>query len=252
MKKFIIPALFVLVCCVGCLKSKTTWNGPVVVDFSSGNWAYYNDDVLFGDTTVFHPYPFAYGELSFNNTHNEDGDFLGGFSVGHVRDTTFATREEGKAFNRFTVFDTTKTPANSGAVYGRFAIFSACEPAQEGDIFFAYANVGTCTPNTCAVANTTLNVAKILGFEGETPFAEGDWIKLSITGVKGETASEPVNVMLADFREGKQEYVKGWLAVDISKIGNFDVLKFAITSNRTDISPDVCLDDLYVTVAVSY
>lgn len=251
MKKTLTLLLLTAICCVGCLKSKTSWSGPVVVDFSSGNWAYYSDETLFGDTTVFHPLSFAFGELSFVNTHSDDDEFLGGFSVGHVRDTTFLTREEGKAFDRFTVYDTTKT-AVAQAAYKRFGIWSACEPPQEGDVFFAYIDYGSCVANTCEVANTTVNVARILGYDGGAPFADGDWIKLSISGINGDTVSKSVEVMLADFRDGKDECLKGWLPVDISTIGDFDVLKFALSSNRTDISPDVCINNLYVTVSVSY
>lgn len=252
MKKTLIFLAIPALCLVSCLKSKTSWNGPVIVDFVSGNWAYYSDDALFGDTTVFHPSPFAFEELSFINTHGENGEFLGGCSVGHVRDTTFITRKEGETFNRFTVYDTTRTASNIQASYGRFGIYSMCEPAQEGDVFFAYSDVGTCAANSIYVANTTVNVARIVGLDGGTPFGEGDWIKLTITGINDSSAKSPVEVMLADFRGGKTEYVKGWLKVDISSIGDFDVMNFSVTSNRDDIFPDVCFNNLYVSVSVSY
>lgn len=62
-------------------------------------------------------------------------------------------------------------------------------------------------------------------------FAEGDWFKLSITGLDADSiATGTVEVYLADFRDGKSEIINTWRMVDLSSIGACRSLSFSFDS----------------------
>lgn len=252
MKRYIVIFAAIAVCAVSCLKGKTSWNGPVYADFDSGSYTYLDDKAIFGDEIFFHSYSFAFNELGFQNTNTDDKEFLGGFSLGKVVDTALVSRGD-KEFARYTVFDTTKVASISGTTRSnRFAIFTVPEKAQEKDMIFEYAGLGSCNMISCVVANTTVNVARILGYDGDCAFTDGDWLKATFKGVKGGVASEDVDVYLADFRDGKKDVIIGWKEIDLSKVGDIDHMNITVSASREGLIPEFCLDNIYGKVAVEY
>lgn len=99
------------------------------------------------------------------------------------------------------------------------------------------------------VTNTANNVRSYLNgdgmskdadgtYTGDKGFTTGDWCKLTVYGSKDDqTVSGTVEFYLADYRsanEAEHYYVKDWTWVDISSLGNVNMLSFEVTSSRSN------------------
>lgn len=72
------------------------------------------------------------------------------------------------------------------------------------------------------------------------PFEAGDYLLLTITGIKGSAVTGTVDVKLI---EGT-EYVYEWKKVELTSLGGIDTIDFKLTSSRDDFPLYCCLDDL--------
>ncbi|NLT04630.1 MAG: DUF4465 domain-containing protein [Bacteroidales bacterium] len=87
-----------------------------------------------------------------------------------------------------------------------------------------------------------------------TKFKEGDYFKLTITGLDTNGAvTDRVDFYLADFRAGKQVVVKDWTKVDLSTLGNVKQLVFTFFSTDTgdwgmNTPAYACMDNLSYTI----
>lgn len=87
-------------------------------------------------------------------------------------------------------------------------------------------------------------------------FVSGDWFKVTITGYKANVKTSSVDVYLADFRDGKSIILKSWQKVDVSALGQVDLITF--TFDSTDKSGGwlntpayACIDDIEFTQTIS-
>ncbi|MBO7640921.1 MAG: DUF4465 domain-containing protein [Bacteroidales bacterium] len=118
---------------------------------------------------------------------------------------------------------------------------------------FDYVQYGTCALNGFIVNNTN-KVATLATYGlGEAPaFAPGDWMKLTVTGYKGSTKGNSVEVLLADYTGPELKVIKEWTAVETKDFGEFTTLSFSVTSNRDDVPLEVCMDYLQASISVEY
>ena len=82
-----------------------------------------------------------------------------------------------------------------------------------------------------------------------------DWFKVTIKGYKNNVQTGSVDYYLADFRAGKSILVKDWQKVDLSSLGQVDLLTF--TFDSTDKSgiylnnpAYACIDDIAFTQTI--
>lgn len=121
-------------------------------------------------------------------------------------------------------------------------------------VTFDYQSIGTCVLNGFFVNNTT-RVATLAAYgqDGIPAFAPGDWLKLTVTGYVGTTPTgKTQEVMLADYTGSELQLIKEWTAVETKDFGAFQYLDFAITSNRTDVPLQACIDDLVTNIEIEY
>ena len=144
--------------------------------------------------------------------------------------------------------------SKSGAHGNTYVVYVDKAGAPESHtVYFDYASYGTCTLDGFCVNNTN-QVATIAtyGMEGIPAFAPGDWLKLTVTGYKGSSKAGTCEVMLADYTDAELNVIKEWTAVPTEDFGTFESLDFTVTSNRTDVPLEVCLDYFQATVSVTY
>ena len=87
-------------------------------------------------------------------------------------------------------------------------------------------------------------------------FAAGDWFKVTIKGFKSNVQTSSVDVYLADFRNGKSIILKNWQKVDVSSLGQVDLITFTFDSTDKSFgwinTPTyVCIDNIEFTQPVS-
>lgn len=125
--------------------------------------------------------------------------------------------------------------------------------APRHTVSFDYNSLGTCMLNGLYVHNTN-RVATLAAYGlGDVPaFAKGDWLKLTITGYLGTTKTSTVEVMLADYTGAELNLLKEWTAVKTEEFGKFQYLDFSVTSNRTDVPLQACIDYLVTNIEIDY
>ncbi|MEI8086475.1 MAG: DUF4465 domain-containing protein [Paludibacter sp.] len=87
-------------------------------------------------------------------------------------------------------------------------------------------------------------------------FSTGDWFKLSIKGYKANALRSSIDVYLADFRAGKSEILKTWKKVDVSSLGQVDLVTFTFDSSDkgawgVNTPKYVCIDNIEFTQTIS-
>lgn len=87
-------------------------------------------------------------------------------------------------------------------------------------------------------------------------FAAGDWFKVTIKGYKVGVLTSGLDVYLADFRDGKSTILKSWTKIDVSALGQVDLVTF--TFDSTDKSGGwlntpayACIDNIEFTQTIS-
>ena len=87
-------------------------------------------------------------------------------------------------------------------------------------------------------ANAYLQNAILVG-DGMTTgaFATGDWYRVDVIGLDGETKKDTVSYYLADYRsanEADHYYVKDWTWLDLSQLGDVTGITFRLSSSRNN------------------
>ena len=87
-------------------------------------------------------------------------------------------------------------------------------------------------------ANAYLQNAILVG-DGMTTgaFTTGDWYRVDVIGLDGETKKDTVSYYLADYRsanEADHYYVKDWTWLDLSQLGEVTGLTFRLSSSRNN------------------
>lgn len=87
-------------------------------------------------------------------------------------------------------------------------------------------------------------------------FATDDWFKVTIKGYKTKVLTSSIDVYLADFRNGKSLIINTWQKIDVSSLGQVDLVTF--TFDSTDKSGGwlntpayVCIDNIEFTQTIS-
>ena len=87
-------------------------------------------------------------------------------------------------------------------------------------------------------------------------FTTGDWFKVTLKGYKSNVLTSSIDIYLADFRNGKSIILKSWTKVDVSALGQVDLVTF--TFDSTDKSgiwlntpAYACIDNIEFTQSIS-
>jgi len=82
-------------------------------------------------------------------------------------------------------------------------------------------------------------------------FKEGSWFKVIITGYLDKSKKSKVEYYLADFRNGKTILSKTWNKVDLSALGEVDLVSFTFASSDLMAPSYVCIDNIEFTQTIS-
>lgn len=83
-------------------------------------------------------------------------------------------------------------------------------------------------------------------------FVSGDWFKVSIKGFKSKIETAGVDVIMADFRDGKTFIMNKWQKVDLNALGKVDSVAFSLSSSDNgnfgmNTPAYVCIDNIEFT-----
>jgi len=87
-------------------------------------------------------------------------------------------------------------------------------------------------------------------------FTSGDWFVVKIKGYKSNVLTSSVDVYLADFRNGKSTILKTWTKIDLSSLGQIDLVTFTFDSSDKfggwmNTPAYVCIDNIEFTQTIS-
>ena len=87
-------------------------------------------------------------------------------------------------------------------------------------------------------------------------FTTDDWFKVILKGYKANVLTSSIDIYLADFRNGKSSILKAWTKVDVSVLGQVDLVTFTFDSSDKGIygvnTPTyVCIDNIEFTQIIS-
>lgn len=90
------------------------------------------------------------------------------------------------------------------------------------------------------------------GATGKKGFEKGDWLLLTITGIKADSSETKKEVYLADYRSSntaEHYYIGDWQWVDLSGMGAIKELKFSFSGSRSNqggltTASYVCIDNI--------
>ena len=236
MKKIYI-VLLAAVLATACLKGSYESNYNAVCNFEFVD--------IQNIDSIYHKNSFGEGGFIFcNKNDGTSEDIKGGFIFSMLCDTTYKAGHVSRS--PFCVADTT-------AIGKCFLVYWKQDEASmpEHDIVFASSQYGTATPKNCYINNTNevANIA-MFGKDGVPAFAEGDYLKLTVSATLNNVVKEKkAEIFLAKY-EGTLKVLTDWTKFDISGLGDFDYLDFNLSSNRSDLPMRCCMDLFVVQVAI--
>lgn len=184
---------------------------------------------------------FISGNSTFYNSYNSSWASWTGFACSAKKDVVTT----GYA-NQYSVI------AGSGALNSKkFAL------AYDSAAISIPKNVDYYTIKSLYVTNSTWTYLDIKnGSSFSKKFVSGDWFKVTIKGYKANVLTSSVDVYLADFRNGKSDILKTWEKVDVSSLGQVDLVTFTFDSTDKgtwgiNTPTYVCIDNIEFTQTIS-
>jgi len=221
---------------------KSQYESNILVRFEPEN--YYDQETFLNqffkggaDTVSVNEY-LTYGPVAHCSKVNGDGELVGGFAMCIGHDTDAAAERKP---SRFAVYD--KGGVDDSFAYAVFHDTTATLMPEHPIIFAVPNEDSSCTMNLVYVQNVQAAVQAALHGNGlaDGPFVAGDYLSLTITGIKGSTSTGNVTVKLID---GTKPLDK-WTEVSLSSLGSVDALDLHLEASRSDFPLYCCLDNLY-------
>lgn len=147
----------------------------------------------------------------------------------------------------------------NGTATGSDAYLPAATAAAEGENYatvnimglFAQIQFATTTLSGLLINNTAFNVNSFQNGDGYAhPLAQGDWFKVTFTGLKDGVVTNSLDFYLADYRTaGDWNYVSDWTWVDLSTLGQINALQFSLdgtdkSGGYLNTSAYFCIDNI--------
>lgn len=238
MKKFFILvfAAVLSVSCLGDMEHSESY--PLVTDFSYSSDVYIRE---FGadSTCLGSGGGIVWYDLAFHNKVSAANEFKGGFILSYLKAPGLNVNSETHVINPDRVAGNPFTLDNTYAVY-----HMSMNPSDmpERDITFLNKEYGTCTVKHCWINNTEEV------YEAAKSFENGDKLVLTATGyLNGVVTGEAqINLALPDTT------MYNWTKFNLEKLGNVDAIDFELYASRADIPTSFCLDELNVSINITY
>lgn len=230
--KNILLTLSGLALITGCLKGSFESNYSSICGFEFGREM--KDSVYFAES-------FMDGGLVFANARNASGELIGGFALSKKCDKIY--KPDHRSRSLFCVADTTAL----GEVFSVY-VQNPDKKVPEKDIVFASTQYGIIVPKVCFINNTNDAANIILYGRGDDvlPFAEGNYLKLTVTAfLDGKEKEKKAEAYLANYTEKGLMVLRDWTEFKLNELGDFDYLDFQLESNReSDIPMSFCMDNM--------
>jgi hypothetical protein len=158
---------------------------------------------------------FISGISTFNNSYNASWESWSGFACSAKIDSVTTGYS-----NQYSVI------AGSGALNSKkFALVydSAAVSIPKTTDYYAIKSL--------YITNSTWAYRDIRnGSAFSKKFVSGDWFKIILKGYKSNVQTGSIDIYLADFRNGKSDILKTWKKIDVSSLGQIDLLTFTFDS----------------------
>lgn len=238
MKKILI-FIFAGIMAVSCLgDGKVSESYPLVTDFEYAD-AVYESEFSADSTCVGSGGGISWYDIAFHNKVSDAGEFQGGFILSRLKGAGLDDKGSDHVANPYKVAGKPFTVNNTYAVY-KMSMNPSDMP--EHDITFLNKDYGTCTVSHFWINNTEEV------YEAAKNFENGDKLVLSVTGYRNGvmTGSVDVNLALPDTT------MYNWTKIDLQKLGDVDAIDFELYPSRSDIPTSFCMDELNVSINLSY
>ncbi|MDR1494106.1 MAG: DUF4465 domain-containing protein, partial [Planctomycetaceae bacterium] len=218
------------------LEDRTLLSLTAVADFEglfniNNPQNYWNGD--YSDEKVGTPNSFISGPCEFDNLALTDGYYSWWNGFGYSQTTDTQTPDYTNQMSAITGIGANVTPTYG---IGYYDFYSEATPQLSitDDYIANYEFSSLMITNTTYAALSILN-----GDEFADSFSDGDHFELIITGYDAENHSVGnVEVILADYRDGKTFILDVWEEVDISSLKNAVSLEFTLeTTDNNDYGP---------------
>lgn len=244
---FISLAAFAVVSCLP--EGKNEFSQTLCVDFEFDNTT---NAQIFKDDSVFTTNFFAYSNAIcfFSDLPEEGGEFHGGMGLQLGSDSTVLTSYPKYPYRAYS----TKGGAYGSSCYAFFHGYEDTSRRPDYDISaYLYSTESSANPISMMVSNTNLVINQVRnGYGIGKPFGDGDWLRLTVTGYEKGTVTGKVTVALADFATYRDSVMVGWHEIKLDALGDADAMRFDVSSNRSGVAQDFCIDNLYMRVHQIY
>lgn len=188
--------------------------------------------------------------LSFNNLY-VNNTFYGGCALVGLTDDVL---EEGHIADPMCVFG---KGVNDSPYYLTVKVGNNM---PEHLIDFIQKDYGTMYTSKCYFNNTnqlvtiaTYGLPAADNNEAIPAFQEGDYFKVRIYATSGKVrvSERYVEFTLAEYTGGKLDVCKEWKEVDLTSLGTVEALDVELLSDRRDLPPYFCIDNLAVSASIT-
>lgn len=227
---------------VSCLEGSFSSNYTTVDSFDYIDFLTTSKDSVFVDGFFIG----TSGKFVFNiGTDKEGTKVTGGFGLSSKRDKKLGHR--GDKCNEYCVYNSSDKNVTTFAVFHQNDD-PTLNPNEGNAIVFVGGVGAVCTPSTCTVANTGMVASMIEnGADGFEPFADGDYLTLTLTGYQDKVKGKSVSIDLAKY-DGKLTMLNEWKVLDLAPLGNVTSIDVKLETNREGLPLWFCFDNLTTNV----
>lgn len=188
---------------------------------------------LYGTDCQVYYGSFTEKNADFSNTYNSTWFSWSGFAYSNMTD-----KQTAGYTNQYSVYASTgfESSANFAVAYAPASANPATEIVFETSL----------SPQKVFINNSTYAYLSMKNGDAyTTAFAEGDYLKLEITGIDelGNTTSTVI-AYLADYQNGKSVMLDEWTGVSLSSLGKVKKMIFKLQASQFGVPTYFCLDNL--------
>ncbi len=160
--------------------------------------------------------------VTFNNVYNASWDTWYGFAISNLHDKVTAGYT-----NQYSVYGDGGADGSSN--------FAVCfNSSEDPDVYFAFESGVSRKLISVMVTSATYAALSILegdAYSKKFNTEDQDWFKMTFTGYDiSASQTGTVDFYLADFRDGKSYVCDEWTSVDLSPLGNVNMVTITFTS----------------------
>ena len=182
-------------------------------------------------------YNFGYKNdiFEFEYFYNEEYAYWGGFAQSKVKD---ADPANGLFANQYAVYNEAAASGESFLLFYYDAYNEPCDIVFKSDVELSEVKLNLTTYTYASITNEDINTFA-------RAFADGDYIKVIFTGMKGNEVTGAVECYVVDYRDGKRDMATAWNSYSLANLGR-GYNRVRVTIETTDVGEWGANTPLYI------